>query len=241
MKREFRLSSFKGFTVLEMLVATALLSTISILLFTALNQVTRLTAFSQGKGLLYQDVRTSIDQIGRELQQSTPYTVVVGGTTNDIFQFNADELHFVAVIDHQGTREEAEIHYAYDGTNSLRKFICFAGDTDWDLDSASIWEQTPTLTSDKYSSVVEGVSSFTVDVWTNAPPIEADKIDMGQWAVRLNKCQIPSYVRITVKAYDETLIRRWKTAQKLESQAASAITNQLRTFSTLVHIPLSEQ
>jgi prepilin-type N-terminal cleavage/methylation domain-containing protein len=250
MRLRINIKKHSGFTAMELLVATALLAVMTGLLFTMVASITDITTYNYGRSTVFQDSRVIIDQMGRELQQAVPYVTTDGLTTNDIFLgvsslFGA-ELHFVAVIDNNRGREEAEVHYLWDGSNTLYKSIVFSGDTNvagvpiWDFaDNTPIkpdWFRTPTNSYDtidpKYVPVLEGVLSMELNFWTNSPPREADVLT--SWLVNPRN-QIPNYVRVRIETLDPHLVRRYGGAINVPL----SLTNSARTFSFLTFLPRS--
>ncbi|MDD2706515.1 MAG: hypothetical protein PHV34_00785 [Verrucomicrobiae bacterium] len=241
-----------AFSVLEMLVASALLSVISVILFTTLSQVTDATAGAQSKALLYQNTRMGVEQLGRELQQAAPYIPdpPVGG--HNAFVCKPDNLHFIAVIDNNKGYEEVEVHYIYDGTNALLKSVVpydgTSGTPQWNID-LSTWMNTPGIddqdsNGDKYfTPVLEGVKAVNFMMWTNAPPDLTNPNNFSAW--NPGPANIPTYINVEIKMYDPQVIRRWGSAAnawtKLSFASPGMHTNLLRTFNILVHLPRSGQ
>lgn len=249
----------RAFTVVEMLAAIALLSMISILLFTALNNITNITTTTMAKASIYQEGRTIIDQMGRELQQMMPYTIITA--TGAIENFTTEVvspkkfMDWVAVIDNNEGHEEAEMHYYYDGSNTLYKAIVFYSNVvpDWDWNTNSFWRNTPDYADGNtfgtnFAPVLEGVRSVTFQLWaTNQDPnINASpNLPVATWTGKTN--EIPGYVRISIEAYPPNVIRRWKSALA-STGVIGALggvmgndTNNFQTYNLFVHIPRSSE
>lgn len=234
------LNSSPGFTIIEMLAAIAILTILSALLFSSLNMVTKTTSAEMGRSTIYQDARIVIDQMGRELQAAVPIVADIGGgTESNIFQASSrsisgeSSIHFVAAIDNSTERNEVEVHYYYDGDNTLYKSLVFYDSGfNWDFESNFNWINTPKLPTRpipadcKYAPILEGVKSFTFQIWTDLalPPLTS-------WQAK--RSDIPAYVRITIEAYDPNIIRRWKSARLVGKAQA----NLVRSFSSLVILP----
>lgn len=240
-----------GFTVLEMLIATLLLSILSIMLFQALDNVTRVTSRFQGKGAVYQDTRVVMDQITRDLQQALIYSSAIPGFDSfyakDGGSRKPTELHFIASIDNPKGSEETEVHYYYDGENTLWKTtVLFDPPTYWDIDVNLGWHNSPPLPLGgspaggqqyDYYPILEGVDSFTIRMWTNTTAKTKAEITGGEWKGKGS--EIPSYVEASIEMFDRYQLRRWGTAAKIRS--ASAIqTNLLQNFTIMVQLPLAK-
>ena len=252
----------KGFTIVEMLAATALLSMIAIILFSALNTVTSITARGTAAAFQSQDTRMIVDQMSREIQQAIPYVASVAGVNNDIFRaFNTvnaqgkteADLHFVAVLDNNTGHEEAAIHYVYDGTNTIRKCIDLYGRkfypgevTAWTFATDPLWINSPSYNPGdpdnyNYQPILEGVKSMTFEVWSkNSSPPATESAGLppeyDEWPA--GKAQeIPAYVRINIQSYPPDVIRRWGSADKVTGLQ----TNSLRYNSFLIHLPRSQE
>jgi prepilin-type N-terminal cleavage/methylation domain-containing protein len=140
MKESKKTNQRSGFTVLEMLVATAILAGMSFMLFTALDHITDTIQKAHSRTANYQDTRMILDQMSRELQQAIPGNYGGGNSNPPIYNHifyareaggarstagfglpNPSGLHFIAVIDNQEGHEEVEVHYHYDNENTLWK------------------------------------------------------------------------------------------------------------------------
>lgn len=275
----FELRAKRGaFTIVEILAAVALLSLISILLFTALNNVTNITVRGRAVINSNQDVRTVIDQMSREIQQAVPFRNAPGPVPPPDHIFIVDsnalrgpatdlstpsELHFVAVIDNGSGREEAEIHYYYDGQNILYKAIIFNDDPggNWDFQGPPTgglppgWAITPGPPAPPppapYTPVLEGITEVNYEVWpitftplTAPAPID----DMGAPAAGVNDWafneRIPTYIRVTIRGFDSSTIRRWGSALNVPGPPAGPAGTDLRTpsertYQFLVYLPRS--
>lgn len=255
-RRASRHQRDSAFTLIEMLAAMALLGLISSLLFFSLDQVTRATTQGLGKSTMYQDARTVIDQMSRELQQAIPYVAIIppppaiGGATNNIFIAETlpppspSQIHFVATIDNNTGYEEAEVHYYYDGSNTLYKALTLYGTNIWDFQDNPIlggtgpgsWDQTPLPPppipgpTDPYAPVLDGVQSLSFNFWTNSP-LSGD-IPVNLWLAKKNS--IPAYVEVTLVVYDANVIRRWGSADKATTAGMIYLA---RTNSFFVQLP----
>jgi type II secretory pathway pseudopilin PulG len=241
-----------GFTVLEMLIACLLLSILSIMLFQALDNVTRITSRFQGKGAIYQDTRVVLDQLTRDLQQAMPYTTSIPGL--EAFRAKhggprvASELHFVASIDNPKGSEETEVHYYYDGVNTIWKTtVLFAPPTYWDIDVNLGWYGTPSLPMGgapsggqqyDYYPILEGVDSFTFKYWTNNIPMKIPALVADNEWKNMGD-HIPAYFEAKIAMFDRYQLRRWGTAENIRT-AASIQTNLMENFTIKVQLPMSK-
>lgn len=245
-----------GFSLLEILVATALLSFISIFLFSTLNTLTNTVSSEQHRSRSFQDARTVVDQMGRELQQTITGFFGPTNAYHDVFHAistgnfgDPSELHFLAVLDNSAGHEEVEVHYRFDGTNTLYKSLVLAkwpnGSVDvknWDFNTNRDWKDTPKpddLTM--YSPVLEGVRSMELKFW-RVPygPQNDDALIRTSWPDTHPWCQTnfaPSFADIVIKAYDQSLIKKFGTALDVPV----TMTNNLRNFHFIVQIPRSEE
>jgi prepilin-type N-terminal cleavage/methylation domain-containing protein len=254
------LESEGGFTLVEMLVSTALLSLIAGLLFFSLDQVSRATSGGLGKATQYQDLRTAVDQISRELQQAIPYVAVDSfGSTNSIFLGkctwpnvgNSDgdaEMHFVATIDNNTGYEEVEVHYRYDGTNALWKCLTYYGGTNsssgWDFQTdgqfntgvgitMGKWARTPTFDNsmNDYAPILYGVKAAHFEFSSSTNSGSFNETWLAQ------RQAIPGYIRITLSTYDSAVLRRWGSANFVPNTQ----TNLLRTIQFFVQLPRANE
>ncbi len=230
--------ALRAFTLVEMLVAVALLAMISSLLFFSLDQVSRAAAGGLGKATMYQDLRTVTDQMGRELQQAIPLVAVTSvGVTNNIFVAGAytteQHLHFVATIDNNTGHEEVEVHYVYDGTNALWKALTYYGSAFWDFQTVQSscdfntgWDQTPTLSApDQYAPVLLGVKALTFEFTSSTNSV------LPYW--KNEKYNLPAYVRVSLLVFDSSILRRWGSAHLVPD----SLTNQARRTEFFVQLP----
>jgi type II secretory pathway pseudopilin PulG len=216
----------QAFTALEMLVATFVLSLLSIILFTTLDSVTKVTTTAQGKSLVYQDIRTVLDGVAREMQQAIP----ISSGSNDAFRGGSGELHFIATIDNNKGYEEVEVHYQLSG-GTLKKTMTYGDDSAWDFDNPGAWYTTVGTLG--YAPILEGVKDFKFEFWSPGPADEGT----GQASWQGNSNSIPAYARITISAYDSNLIRRFGSVGAIPASQSDLY----RSFSVLVHLPRSEQ
>lgn len=251
-----------AFTLVEMLVSTALLGLIASLLFFSLDQVSRATSGGLGKATMYQDVRTTVDQMSRELQQAIPYVAVDGsGATNNIFLGKTAawpqnhtatcdaQMHFVATIDNNTGYEEVEVHYMFDGTNTLWKALTYYGGTnsDWDFQkdvnfntslngiNVGSWARTPIpydiSASQPYAPVLNGVWACRFEFSSSTNSASFSDSWLG------NHQAIPGYVRVTLMVFDSSILRRWGSANKVPNTQ----TNLVRTIEFLVQLPRANE
>lgn len=259
-RRTFSAARSAAFTLVEMLVAVALLGMIASLLFFSLDQVSRATASGLGKATMYQDLRTVADQMSRELQQAIPFVAVDGfGNTNSIFvgrttlpqgtAGNDAQVHFVATIDNNTGYEEVEVHYMYDGTNTLWKAFAYGSTnttTAWDFQSPSAfdnglpgiasgtWGRTPLPYSTDYSPVLYGVKSCTFQFSSDPATLTNSNVALTKdWLGR--GPSIPSYVKVSLVVFDAAVLRRWGSAD----QVPVSLTNLARSSTFFVQLPRS--
>lgn len=251
-------SDVKAFTLMEILVSTVLLSFLTVLLFSILNTISTTVIEETNRMRNYQDSRIAMDQISRELQQTIPGFYGPVGNFNHIFQASTNgaacQLHWIAVIDNPVGHEEVEVHYYYDGTNTLYKSLIFAGyggpidSTRWDFNTSPTWHQTPPLPTgesitNRYSPILTGVKSMSYELWrlgtyptsagTNNPPsdLEWPGTDL---LTRTNF--VPAFVRVKLQVFDQQIVRKFGTAAAIPE----AMTNQARNYTIMVNIPRSE-
>jgi prepilin-type N-terminal cleavage/methylation domain-containing protein len=266
--------SAKAFTLTEILVACAIMGILSVILFSALSEVTNVISLAQGKTTTYQDVRTVMEQMSRELQQAIPYDnpdhVPTFVATNSYVTGVSDgHLHFIAVIDNTSGQEEVEVHYIYDGENTLYKALVpyGSGSSAWDIDAGPSsgwlpdrwWRDTPDWSpystvlksSTFYTPVLDGVKSFQFLVWTNTvtpcahgiyPPCFNTTIPIGA----ANACiHAQSWQTNMLPAYIQVNLEVFDgQVIRRWGTAANAFTkvpNQVRSFHNLVCFPRSTE
>jgi hypothetical protein len=212
----FRHSVRSAFTVLEMMITCALLSVISLLLFQALDNVSRITSRFQSKGMIYQDTRVVIDQLSRELQQAVPYSGPPA-----IFRAKSGataELHFIALIDNNKGQDEAEVHYLYnDSKGELTKSIVFY-DADstgyWDIiDNPTLWMDSPTkLAGGKYGyhTILDGIDSIKFQMWDAYPAGGNFSLGFITDTDVASEAEIPAYMEVTIVMFDREVWRKYK-------------------------------
>jgi prepilin-type N-terminal cleavage/methylation domain-containing protein len=251
--------ALRAFTLVEMLAAVALLGMIASLLFFSLDQVSRATANGIGKATTYQDLRTAVDQMSRELQQAIPFVAVSGSDTNSIFlgktavpqgtTGNKSEVHFVATIDNNTGYEEVEVHYYYDGTNALWKAFGYYDGTN----ASTVWDFQNGVNFNNSASGINVSSWALTPAYPNAPldpdssyapVLSGVKACSFEFSSSTNtalfvdtwldhKQAIPGFVRVTLVTFDASVLRRWGSADKVPN----ALTNQARTTQFLVQLP----
>lgn len=215
-----------SFTLVEMIVAMGVLSILTFLLFSVLNETSRAITMSSGRTKIYSDLRVVVDQICRDLQQSivdARYTCFIG---------KASEMHFVSTIDNNTGNEEVEVGYFFDATsNTLLKTLQFSlragtNNPNWDITNSWVtkttnWAGTPT-TGDRtnYTAVLEGVRSVTFKYMSTNDTVSATWISN----------QVPAYVETSIGICDPQDVIRFRGAANVSS-------NLIRYFTNIVFLP----
>lgn len=169
-----------SFTLVEMIVALAVLSILTVILFSVLSEVSRAISLSSGRTGAFTDAQIVLDQLSRELQQA------VNDPHYKCFVGHSNEIHFVATIDNNSGDEDAAVGYCFrpfTATNNpycLAKTLQFstkvnkAANDNWLVGAARTndlirwWDNKPPL--DQYVTVLENVRSVSFDYRDSAPP-----------------------------------------------------------------------
>ena len=203
----------KGVTLMELLVVLALLSIVSLSLFTVFRTATESYSKGDARTQAYQNARAALEQMSREIQGA----LMDSAETNITFQAfdetlhsgwktdsSEDELFFVAPVNNSGHMDLCEIGYWLRGTDScLMRHFQVASKTDnppLDFDFS-------TGSSDQFGFNINDLQFAywyrNGGYWTN------------EWSVI---GEIPEAVKISIDATDE---------KKSETN----------TFSTIVYLP----
>ena len=219
-----------SFTLVEMVVAMGVLSILTYLLFTVLNETAKVVTLNTGKTKVYTDVRIAMDLLNRDLQQTVDdnYRRCFFASTAS----GSNRIHFIATIDNNTGNEDAEIGYVYTAaSNKLMKcveFWSYAGVTNanWDsMSNTNTWYNTPTIGyAPNYIHVIDNVRDcqfrFSRDSsnWVTS------------WDYSANTNLLPAYVYTTITVCDPQDVIRYRGI-------ANVPTNLNRTFTNVVFLP----
>jgi len=222
-----RRPGISSYTLVEMIVAMAVLGILSALLFTVLNETSNAINSTVGRAASYTDARTIMDQINRELQES------VSDTRFQCFFGATNELHFLATIDNNTGHDECEVGYCFTN-HALLKSMVFANDTtNWDVTTVSTnWYLTPsTANANYYTQILTNVYDVSWKFFdVSGGPVAAP------YQFFANSNTLPAYVVTTIKFYDEQDARRF--GYSWAQLNAAPATNYLRIFTNVVYLPV---
>ena len=218
-----------SFTLVEMIVAMGVLSILTFLLFSVLNETSRAILMSSGRTRVYTDLRVVVDQLSRDLQQS------VDDNRYNCFRGFTSELHFVATIDNNTGNEEAEVGYFWSNNFTLCKSVQFSqkkssNNALWDIGAAQTngpsydWWSLPKLgDSSNYVAILENVRSvrFTY-LDTNFNPVVG-----SNWLFSSQGNQLPAYIQTVFGVCDPQDVVRYQGVSAVDSKLVRYFTNQV--------------
>lgn len=209
-----------SFTLVEMIVAMGVLSILTFLLFSVLNETSRAISMSSGRTRVYTDLRVVVDQLSRDLQQA------VDDDRYDCFRGLTSELHFVATIDNNTGNEEAEVGY-YWSNFTLLKSVQFSkrngsNNALWNIPS-NLWWNTPAPgDASNYIAILENVQSFRFTYYdTNFNPV------LSNWFFASQGNQLPAYIRTVIGVCDPQDVIRYRGISSVPSPLIRWFTNQV--------------
>ncbi len=225
-----------GFTLLELLVAMAILGLMVSMLFAAFGQASRGWLQAENRVETFTQARAALDFMSRELSQAMATTNIsfLGGVTN---------VAFVAPIstDLVDGADLLEVVYRLNGDRLERQISGFI-DVDWDFyTDPQYWPSTTSITNTLADNVVSLQLSYVDTSGVNPPTASWNSTTAAAWfgivagsAPMLDRA--PAGVQITIGLIDS------KTANRLQPGMSATISNNIiipsrRTFTTFVAIP----
>ncbi len=231
------------FTLVEMIVAMGVLAILTALLFTVLNETSRLTSQTMGRSKVFTDVRVVMEQYARELQEAVSDPQRQCFWSGNISGTNG--THWIATIDNNTGNEDVEVHYIFDSTTyTVRKCLEFwttngFANQYWDCTNGNTTWYTgangPSVSgSSEYVTVLEGVLNFTNRFSTNRSVAGAWANTWDYRSSASGRSNLPAYVETTLQIFDPQDLVRYRGA-------ANIPTNQVRTFTIVTFLPRQQQ
>jgi prepilin-type N-terminal cleavage/methylation domain-containing protein len=233
-------SASLGFTLLELLVAMAILALMVAMLFAAFGQASRGWLQAENRVETFTQARAALDFMSRELAQAI-------ATTNISFLGGVNNVAFVAPVstDTNDVVDLLEVVYRLDGGRLERQVTAFAAGSAWNFYSQpQNWPTTTGITN----AVADNIVSLRFDYlgtngvfiaspsWWNSTTIASIWSDNNPGTLEVMTNRTPAGVQITIDAIDS------KTAARLQPGMSAAASNNIskparQTFSTFVAIP----
>ena len=222
----------RSFTLVEMIVAMGVLSILTFLLFSVLNETTRAISMSAGRTRVYTDLRVVVDQLSRDLQQS------VKDNRYNCFYGRSNAVIFVATIDNKTGNEEAEVGYIWNSSNftfckslqfSMRNSIA---NTNWEISEAQTnsgtqWQNTPKTNNidlNEYVTILDNVQSVRF-VYR-----DTNFATNTTWTFISKGSNLPAYVQTVISVCDPQDVIRCRGVPFVP-------TSRLRVFTNEVYVP----